>query len=127
MTKIGKYLELPYHIELVRDEDEDGNVGFVAEVEELPGCISQGVTPEEAVASLRDAMESWLSVALEDGRKIPRPREDGHSGKFVVRIPSSLHAELVRAAERENVSLNAFVMSALAGAVGWRRREKAAA
>lgn len=42
------------------------------------------------------------------------------SGKFLVRVPSSLHAQLVEEARREGVSLNQFVTSALAGAVGWR-------
>lgn len=115
------YLALPYHIELVQDQDEDGNSGWVAEVEELPGCISQGKTAEEAVASIRDAMKGWLSVALEDGNTIPLPRGESYSGKFILRVPATLHAELAKEAEREAVSLNAFATSALAGAVGWRQ------
>jgi predicted RNase H-like HicB family nuclease len=43
----------------------------VAEVEELPGAISQGATPEEAVSSVYDAMAGWISIALEDGKEIP--------------------------------------------------------
>lgn len=42
------------------------------------------------------------------------------SGKFVVRLPASLHGQLVKEAEKEGVSLNQFVVAALAGAVGWR-------
>jgi RNA polymerase sigma-B factor len=49
-----------------------------------------------------------------------------HSGRVLVRMPQSLHAELVRTAEREGVSLNALVTSALASAVGWRNGEPAA-
>ncbi len=116
-----EYTQLPYHIELVRDEDEAGNVGWVAEVEELPGCLSQGDTPEEAVTRARDALLSWVSVALEDGMDIPKPRGENYSGKFIVRLPSSLHGELVRAAEREHVSLNSYTMSVLAGSVNWRQ------
>jgi antitoxin HicB len=118
-----EYLKLPYEIRLVRDEGEDGRAGWVAEVEELPGCISQGATAEEAVANLRDAMLGWISVALEDELEIPLPNvRSSYSGRFIVRLPQSLHAELVRAAEREGVSLNQFVTNVLAGAVGWRRR-----
>jgi antitoxin HicB len=70
-------------------------------------------------------MGGWLAVALEDGSDIPEPRsETSYSGRFVARIPKSLHAELVRAAEEDGVSLNQFVSSALAGAVHWRAREK---
>jgi hypothetical protein len=46
--------------------------------------------------------------------------EPSHSGRLLLRMPPSLHAELARAAEREGVSLNAFISSALSGAVHWR-------
>lgn len=124
MSTVDEYLSMPYRIELTPDRDEDGRLGWVAEVDELPGCISQGETPEEALEQVRDAMAGWISVALEDGREIPRPRADvGYSGRFLVRLPSSLHAELVRRAELEGVSLNQFVSAVLAGSVHWRERE----
>jgi hypothetical protein len=47
-------------------------------------------------------------------------RESTHSGRLLLRMPPSLHAELAREAEREGVSLNAFISSALSGAVHWR-------
>lgn len=124
MKTLDDYLELPYRIAIVHDRDEEGNEGFVAEVEELPGAISQGSTPEEAVANVYDAMAGWISVALEDGREIPEPREpDSYSGRFVLRLPRGLHAELARQAEREGVSLNQYVATVLASASGWRARE----
>jgi antitoxin HicB len=128
MMKAEEYLELPYEIVLVRDQDEEGNSGWVAEVEELPGCISQGATAEEALTNVRNAMVGWLSVALEEGLSIPDPRaRSNYSGRFIVRVPQSLHAELARAAEREGVSLNQFVTNALASVVGWRHRRRAIA
>jgi antitoxin HicB len=121
MRPIEEYLALPYRFCLIHDRDNEGNEGWVAEVEELPGCMSQGATAEEAVDRVRDAMLSWISVALEEGREIPEPRElAAYSGRFLVRLPRSLHAELVRAAEQEGTSLNQFVTTALAAAVGWR-------
>jgi antitoxin HicB len=121
MKTIDDYLRLPYHVVLTFDQDEDGNGGWVAAVEELPGTYSQGVTPNEAVEGVFDAMQGWISVALEDGREIPEPRaEPAYSGKFVVRMPVSLHASVAEEASREGVSLNQFVIAALAGAVGWR-------
>ena len=109
----------------MRDEDEDGQVGWVAEIQELPGCLSQGYTREEALANLDDAKLSWISVALEDDLDIPEPRSsDSYSGHFVVRLPQSLHAELARTADREGISLNQFVANVLAGAVGWRQRTR---
>ena len=123
MTRsVEQYLELPYTFVVVHDVDVDGNQGWVAEVEELPGCISQGHSPEEAITRVRDAMSGWIAVALEDGVDIPVPEDDGEfSGRFLVRLPTSLHADLARSAGREGVSLNSFVTGALAGAVGWRK------
>ena len=122
MRTLEEYLALPYRIALVSDQDEEGNTGWVAEVEELPGCLSQGATPDEAVNRVRAAMVEWLTVVLEEGKEIPEPRElaaSFYSGRFLLRIPRSLHAELARAADQEGVSLNHFASAALAGAVGW--------
>jgi antitoxin HicB len=125
VSPVDQYLDLPYHIRLTPDRDEHGKAGYVAEIEELEGCVSQGETPTEAVESVRDAMAGWISVALEDGRDIPEPRlRTEYSGKFVARLPKSLHAEVARASDAEGVSLNQFVSSALAAAVGWRIRNR---
>lgn len=126
MTRtVDEYLELPYRIALTRDQDDEGNEGWVAEVEELPGCLSQGSTAEEAIANVLDAMQGWISVALEDGEEIPGPRAAAtHSGRFLLRLPRSLHADLAREAEHEGVSLNFFAASALAGALGWRSERR---
>jgi antitoxin HicB len=116
--KVEDYLRLPYTIQVIRDDDEE-NPGWVARVVELPGCITQGDTFEELGEMIEDAMRGWIEVALEDGIPIPEPRPvEEYSGKFVVRVPKSLHRELVEAAEREGVSLNAFVSVSLGRAVG---------
>jgi hypothetical protein len=44
-----------------------------------------------------------------------------HSGKLLVRMPRSLHAELTRASEREGTSLNGYIVAALSASVAWRR------
>ena len=127
MKTVEDYLRLPYRVVLTHDTDDSGNEGYVASVEELPGCLSQGQSAEEAVRGISDAMAGWISVALEDGIDVPEPvGDDAYSGKFVLRVPHSLHAELVRAAEREGVSLNQFASSALAAAVEWRRSKVSA-
>lgn len=116
------YLDLPYTIRITHDRSDDGCEGFVAEVEELPGVISQGETLEDAAASIKDAMLGWISVALEDGLEIPEPRDPtAYSGRFLLRIPRGLHAELARQAEQEGVSLNQYVVAMLAGATGYKR------
>jgi len=108
------YMSLPYTIEM--NPNPDGT--WFVRVKELRGCMSHGDTPDEAIAMIREAMELWLEVSLERGLPIPEPRAwDDYSGKFVVRVPRSLHRELVEAAEAEGVSLNQYINVALARAV----------
>jgi RNA polymerase sigma-B factor len=52
----------------------------------------------------------------------PEPKaKEGHSGRLLLRMPQSLHAELANAAEREEVSLNQFITNTLAAAMSWQR------
>lgn len=114
---IDYYMGLPYTIEMVPGLES----GWVVSVRELPGCISQGDSPQNAVDMIREAMCGWLEIALEDGVPIPEPRElEEYSGKFVVRVPRWLHRELARTSGQEGVSLNQLVSTALARAVGER-------
>ena len=68
-------LDRPYHVRLQQRDDSDGLYWF-ATVEELPGCMSDGDTEVDALASARDAMHGWISAALEAGRPVPEPRDD---------------------------------------------------
>jgi antitoxin HicB len=115
---VEEYLRLPYTIEVVRDEGVD-YTGWFARVLELPGCMSQADSFDEVDEMIQDAMRAWIETALEKKIAIPEPRSNEHySGKFVIRVPRSLHKELVEAAERNGVSLNTFVNVALAQVVG---------
>ncbi len=52
------------------EEDET----FLAEVPELPGCMADGPTYEDALKNIRVVMEEWLETARELGRDIPKPK-----------------------------------------------------
>jgi antitoxin HicB len=120
-SAVDRYVSLPYHLSLVQDGEEKGGK-WVAAIEELPACTSRGRSPEEALAGARNAMASWISDALMEGRAIPEPRSpSSHSGRLLLRMPRTLHAELTRVAGREGVSLNQFITDSLASAIGWRR------
>jgi predicted RNase H-like HicB family nuclease len=114
---IEEYLSLPYTIVLRRDL-QDAIV--IARVEELPGCSAHGDSEQEALSNLRENMQDWIADCLEAGEPVPEPVEevDLPSGKWLQRVPRSLHLKLIRIADREGVSLNQFVTSALAEAVG---------
>ncbi len=66
------YCNLPYTV-VVTPED-DGS--YFACIKELKGCMTCGSTKEDALERLIDAKEAWLSVAIEDDDKIPRPEGD---------------------------------------------------
>lgn len=122
--RIEYYMSLPYTIELQQHREE----GWFVKVRELPGCMSQGDTAEEALNMIKEAKELWLEVALEDGDPIPEPRPaESYSGKFVVRLPKSLHRDLVEAASREGISLNQYINVALSKFMGGRVRGAPAA
>lgn len=46
---------------------------YVASVPELPGCMADGKTPEEAVKQAQIVIDLWIETALEDGEEIPEP------------------------------------------------------
>lgn len=112
---VDYYLSLPYRIELIRE----GEKTWFARVPELPGCMTEGDTAEEAAKMIQEAMALWIELALDDGVPIPEPRPiEQFSGKFVVRMPKSLHRDLVAASHDEGISLNQYVMSELARVAG---------
>jgi antitoxin HicB len=108
------YLSLPYTIQITREDETT----WFARVMELPGCMTEGDSPEEAADMIQDALATWLEIALEDGRPIPEPQAtETYGGRFVVRVPRTLHQQLVEAAEQEGVSLNQLINVTLAGRV----------
>lgn len=63
---------LDYRVVIEPLSEEDGG-GYFATVPDLPGCMSDGETPEEAVANVQDAILSWIEAATELGREVPLP------------------------------------------------------
>lgn len=97
------------------DADED----FVATSLEFPGASGFGVTWEEAVADVREAILGIIEVMEEDGEPIPDPRKlESYSGRVNLRMPRSMHRNLASAADREGVSLNTLMLTHLAAGLG---------
>jgi antitoxin HicB len=63
---------LTYPVVVQPLKDEDGG-GFVATVPDLPGCMSDGETPEEALLNVQDAIAAWIEAAQDMGRQVPKP------------------------------------------------------
>jgi predicted RNase H-like HicB family nuclease len=107
---VPEYMKLPYSV-IIRHMDDEGGEYYFATVAELDGCMSHGKTQEEAAANIREAMEGWIETKLEAGFPVPVPEPPGKfSGKFIIRLPRSLHAKLAREAKLEGVSLNQYAL-----------------
>lgn len=104
------YLKLQYTIRLKKNSDGT----YFAEIEELPGCITEGDTENEALIMLDDAKKVWLETAIARKLSIPEPATDEYSGKFNIRLPKFLHRQLAYKAKQEKVSLNTLITTTLA-------------
>lgn len=100
--------------------DEGG--GYLIEFPDLPGCMSDGETVEEAIRNGGDAKRAWIAAMREAGRLVPAPGAAGgaYSGKWQLRAPRSLHRRLAERARQEGVSLNTLVLTLLAQGLGER-------
>ena len=66
-------LSLLYPILLVYDQEDDY---WIARMPDLPGCMSDGTNPNEAVKNVKDAQQAWIETCIEDGQEVPLPTTD---------------------------------------------------
>lgn len=66
-------MKLEYAVRIERLAESDGG-GYLAIVPDLPGCMSDGDTPEEALRNVQEAIESWIESAKEWKQDIPKPK-----------------------------------------------------
>jgi predicted RNase H-like HicB family nuclease len=108
---LADFLALSYPLRLIPDPDG----GYIFEYPDLPGCIGQIDDLGDLAEVAEDVRHLWLSTAFELGKSIPLPSmPEEYSGKFVVRVPKSLHRRLAETANDEGVSLNYLIGSILA-------------
>ena len=84
---------------------EEGG-GYLIEFPDLPGCMSDGETLEEAIENGKDALQCWIEAAAEDGQEIPEP---GSSPTWVQQVPTDVHIQLSKRAAAEDMSLSELV------------------
>jgi antitoxin HicB len=102
--------------------DADGG-GYLISFPDLPGCMSDGETIDEAIANGRDAFSAWMSARAHMRRPIPTPTRHGEAAlpvRMMQRLPRSLNANLVARARTEGTSLNTLVTLLLAEGLGRR-------
>jgi antitoxin HicB len=108
---LTEYLALEYPFQVIASRDG----GYVITYPDLPGCLTQADSLDEIAEMADEARRLWIEAEYEDGRDIPLPSyPEEYSGKFVARVPRSLHRQLAEEADRQGVSLNQLVVALLA-------------
>ena len=103
----------------VRPLSKDEGGGYLVEYPDIPGCMSDGETIDEAIANGRQALRDCMEVFRESGRKLPKPSIE--AAQWRQRLPRTLYLKLTRQAENEGVSINSLVTAIIAEAIGSRQ------
>ena len=112
-------LKIPDYPFTIRHLSNEEGGGYLIEFPDLPGCMSDGETIDKAIENGKEAIQAWIEAAKEMSRPIPKPGElESQSGKWVQRVPKSIHLRLVNKAKEEGVSLNTLVITILAESLG---------
>jgi antitoxin HicB len=115
-------LKLDQYRFTVRPMTAEEGTGYLIEFPDVPLCMSDGATVEEAIVNGRDALKCCLLTMKEFGDPIPKPGSaEAASGQFRLRVPKTIHARLTQRAEQEGGSLNTLAATLIAEGLGKRR------
>jgi antitoxin HicB len=113
MAKLDDY---PFEVRPLTAEDGGG---YLISFPDFAECISDGESIEEALENGRDALKATIAALKAKKLPVPLPNSGGvASGKFVARVPKSVHAQLATRARAEGVSLNSLVLTFIAQGLG---------
>ena len=100
-----------YPCDVVLDEKAEREA-YVVTFPDLPGCIADGKTMDDAMEEARDAFTAWTAAEMGAKGTLPAPKTD--TGQFVLRTSRTLHVRLAKQAASEGVSLNQLASTLLA-------------
>jgi len=103
--------EYPYIVKPVNAEEY--GVKYMIEYVDFPGLTGGGDTVEEALSIAQEAMALYQEVLEKERCTISDTKAPNPTGRVTLRLSKSLHANVVDLAEREGISLNAFIVEAL--------------
>ena len=123
---MSKLTDYPFEVRPLSAEEGGG---FLISFPDFAECISDGESVDEAIENGRDALKATIAALKSKKLPVPSPNSGGvASGKFVARVPKTVHAQLATRARAEGVSLNALVLTFIAqGLSGSKARAKSAA
>ena len=125
---MSKLTDYPFEVRPLSTEEGGG---YLISFPDFAECISDGESVDEAIENGRDALKATVAALKAKKMSVPAPNSGGvASGKFVARVPKTVHAQLATRARAEGVSLNALVLTFIAqglGGVNSKARAKSAA
>ena len=101
-----------YKIEVTPLSKEDGG-GFLITFPDLPGCMADGETIEEAIHEARSAFQCWVEACIEWKKEIPAPGSLSNMA-IVIKPAQNLYTKLCTFASRDGKAIDAFVVEKLA-------------
>lgn len=106
----------------VRKESVEGDILYVARVHELPDVEEYGVSYDEALLLVKDTIVTAYELCIQQGINFPEPMPinaaQNASGRITLRMPKTLHSNLIKQSELEDVSLNQYIVTTLAAKYG---------
>lgn len=113
MSKLADY---PFEIRPLGPEEGGG---FLISYPDFSDCISDGETVGETLKNGQDALKATIAALKAKALPVPAANSGGvASGKFVARVPKTIHAQLTTRAKTEGVSLNTLVVTFIAQGLG---------
>jgi antitoxin HicB len=125
---MSKLTDYPFEVRPLTTEEGGG---YLVSFPDSAECISDGESVDDAIENGRDARKATIAALKSRKLPVPAPNSGGVAcGKFVARVPKTVHAQLATRARAEGVSLNALVLTFIAqglGGSGSKARAKLAA
>ncbi len=113
---MAKLVEYPFEVRPLSTEEGGG---FLISYPDFSDCIADGDSIDEAIKNGADALEATIAALKSKGLRVPVPNSGGvASGRFVARVPKTVHAQLTTRARAEGVSLNTLVLTFIAQGLG---------
>ncbi len=109
---LEKYMSYEYAVEVKKIADEDGG-GYMACIPQLGryAFVGDGETEQAAIDMLKEVKKDHFELYIEKGIEVPPPVQEedvAYSGKFLLRIPTEMHALLATNAKKNNTTLNQY-------------------
>lgn len=99
----------------------ESKTAFIAQAPELPGCVAEGATREEAIRKLEEEMAAQVENIAAQGLPIPEPIDaQDFNGNLTVKVSSTLHRDLAFMAKQEEVEIETLLVELLTRGVNQR-------